>query len=289
VRLCDIIGRVGQHLSRSSADTFPVSLAWELIGWIRSLPLSLQVPITSERTRILDRNVHKLHLPYLTTVALLHMNPASQQTPQALPQVYQAAISSASCIARILKDLLARGEIRILGAIASWYTSVAIIALLPTLRSERLADHGRKEIRTLKATLVHMSHLWPTAAIFLRGFERLRAFEQLEGEALRTSADDNDGHGGQQRTRPAHYHSGPSTSDPLPDEDWIHGIDWHSYFPFVTEKTSGLLSELLGQENEFIMGDDFWDDCPAVTLQDLLDTADTTFPSLLQSDTAFSF
>ena len=290
VRLCDIIGRVGQHLSRSPGDAFPVSLAWELIGWIRNLAPSLNIPITSERTRTYDRDVHKLHLPYLTTVTLLHMNPSSQHSTQALPQVHTTAISSAACIARIFRDLLARGHIHFLGAIASWYAGVAIIALLPTQRIDRLAKHGREEIGTLKAALVYMSSLWPTATILLRGFERLRAFDKLDGEGLRPSAGLNaEGHSAQQRAQSDPVPPDASTCSPLPDENWIHGIDWHSYFPFVTEQTSGLLSEILTQEHETFLDSTFWDDDMAAALQDLFDTANPTFAGPLLSETAISF
>ncbi|KAK5709232.1 hypothetical protein LTR17_019957 [Elasticomyces elasticus] len=197
------------------------------------------------------------------------MSPASHHFAQALPQVYQAAISAASCVARIMKDFLVRGEARILGAIASWYVSVAIMALLPTLRVEALAAHGRKEVRSLKAALVHLSHLWPTAATFLRGFQRLAALESVAKDDPPSHVGDaNDAIDGNTMQAMQNL-PGPSTSDPLPDADRIHGTAWHNYFPFITSNTSGLISHLLAHEDELVMENASWDNDPAFTLQDL--------------------
>ena len=134
-----------------------------------------------------------------------------------------------------------------------------------------------------------MSSLWPTAAIFLRGFERLKAFERLEEAELRSTDYSNNEEQSARQWGPADSVShDASTSTPLPDENWMHGISWHSYFPFVTEKTSGLLSEILSQEHEILLESTFWDDDPTVTLQDLFETADNMFLDPLLSETALS-
>ena len=244
----------------------------------------------SERTTSFDRDVHKLHLPYLATVALLYMNPSSQHSPQILPQVYTTAISAASGITRIFRDLLARGYIRILGAIGTWYASVAIIALLQTQRIDRLAKHGREEIGTLKAALVHMSSLWPTAAIFLQGFERLKVFERLDREEMgSTDHSNNREQSAQQSDSTDPVDSYPSTFSSLPDENWMHGIYWSNYFPFVTERTSGLLFEIFSQEHEILLGDTFWNHDSTVTLQNLFGPSDNLFATPLLHDAALSF
>lgn len=280
VRLCDIIGRVGQHLSRASKDAaFPAGLALELIGWVQNLQPSLKLSIESRRTRTFDRDIHNLHLPYLATVALLHMNPSSPQSSGALPQVYTTAISAASCISRIFRDLLARGHIRFLGAIGSWYASVAIIALLPTQRIESLAKHGREEMATLKRALVHMSTLWPTASMFLRGFDRVHAFDDLDDGVVGShSRRSTEGTRGMQHAQGDHPSPCASTSSPLPDENWMHGIDWRSYFPFITEDTSDLLSGVLAGEGEIFLGSSFWDTHQSLAFQDFFETANAALP-----------
>ncbi len=273
VRLCDIIGRIGQHLSRSWENSFPAILAQELIHWVRDLPDYLKLPIASDRTTAFDRDVHKLHLPYLTTITILHMNRPSQHPQQPLPEVYTTAISSASCVARIFRDFLARGHLRFLGAIATWYCGVAIVALLHTQRIERLAKRGAEDIRILRATLNELATLWPTAAIFVRGFQRLNAFENL-GVVLQT---DN-------RASQEQDVSGQQTSPALSDLNWMHGIDWKSYFPFMTTQTSALASILLEEHQAEFLGDISWLDDPTVQLQNMFDLSDafpTTFMETL--------
>ena len=214
-----------------------------------------------------DRDVHKLHLPYLTTITILHMQQPSQHQQQLLPEVYTTAISSASCVARIFKDFLARGHLRFLGAIATWYCGVAIVALLHTQRIERLAKSGAEDIRILRATLNELASLWPSAAIFVRGFERLKAFESL---GVVHHADD-------QGARGADI-SGEACSPALSDLNWMHGIDWQSYFPFMTAETSTLARILLAEHHtEFLAGfsGEFpWLDDPTLQLQNMFDLAD---------------
>ena len=162
VRLSGIIGRIGQHLSRNLEPSFPARLAQELIDWVCNLPDQLKLPIGSNRTRSFDRDIHKLHLPYLTTITILHMHHRSQHPRQPLPEVYTTAISSASCVARIFKDILARGHIRFLGAIATWYVGVALVALLHTQQIGCLAKNGADDIGTLRTALNELASLWPT-------------------------------------------------------------------------------------------------------------------------------
>ncbi len=273
IRLCDIIGRVGQHLSRNSEHCIPATLAQELIEWVRGLPDQLKLPIGSDRTRSFDRDVHKLHLPYLTTITILHMHARSQHTQQPLPEVYTTAISSASCVARIFKDILARGHIRFLGAIATWFVGVALVALLHTQQIERLAKSGAEDIRILRTALNELATLWPTATIFVRGFDRLKAFENLNDAG--SQGQPNDSRNWQQLQALTGMDNATPTVA-LSDMNWMHGIDWHSYFPFMTAQTSPLLSEVLVLEHqaEDFLGDISWLDAPTVQLQNMFDPSD---------------
>ena len=278
VRLCDIIGRVGQHLSRNIENSFPAVLAQELIEWVHNLPEQLKLPIGSNRTRSFDRDIHKLHLPYLTTITILHMHHRSQHPQQPLPEVYTTAISSASCVARIFKDILARGHVRFLGAIATWYVGVALVALLHTQQIGCLAKNGAEDIGTLRTALNELASLWPTAAIFVRGFERMKAFDKLHEVVAQSQSSLNPN---AQEVRDASAIGDSTSTMALSDLNWMHGIDWRSYFPFMTAQTSGLLADMLNLEHqtENFLGDISWLDDPTVQLHNMFDPSDPFGPT----------
>lgn len=268
VRLCAIIGRVGRHLRCSKdqgQDVFPTPLAEELIAWVSSLPTHLHLPITASRSHnSFDRNVYKLHLPYLTTITILHLNFSAQHPAYSLPEAYTAAILAASRVAYIFKSLLARGQIRFLGAIATWYVGVAIVALLYTQRLERLAASGADDIRILRIALNELAIIWPSAAVFVSGFERLRAFERL-GEGPLAVVDDAEA--------PT---EGPATNDSaaastLLDLSLIQGINWEGYFPNIDIQTGGLTAILLAEHHAELLGDISWLEDPTVQLQNFFD------------------
>jgi len=264
VRLCSIIGRVGQHLSRDVEQaSFPKPLAEELIEWVRGLPGPLSLPITSDRIRHFDRDVFKLHLPYLTTITILHMKWSSRPSSQPLPEAYTTAVLASSCVARIFKEFLARGHIRFLGAIACWYVGVAIVALLHTQRIESLAQSGAADIRILRLALDEVAVLWPSATIFVKGFERLQAFEKLGADSANDFLN-------LQRPKAGE----DSVSSALSDFNWLHGIDCQSYFPTVTAQTSKLAGILLAEHQAELWGDTSWLSDPTVQLQNLFDPSD---------------
>lgn len=321
VRLCDIIGRISQHLSRPTEGgqpfSFPAALAEELIAWITNLPVHLQLPDMSDRSRRFDRDVLKLHLPYLTTVTILHLNWSSQHPSQPFPEAYTAAVLSASCVTRIFKDLLARGKIRFLGAIACWYVGTAIVALLHTQRIDTLAGPGANDISILRVALNELANLWPSTAIFVKGFDRLGAFEHLanthggtNGRQSRQESqqqDTNASHMAQRQqpevqgnASPGGVHLAPSDNPPLPHSSlqdvhlqWPHGIDWQSYFPHVTSRTCGLAEVLLAQQHQQPM--DIWgglsslswfgagDSTAPAQFQNLFDPTDTMLDPFLEN------
>ncbi|KIW12445.1 hypothetical protein PV08_09722 [Exophiala spinifera] len=309
VRLCDIIGRISQHLSRPTEGgqpfSFPTALAEELIAWINNLPARLQLPDMPDRSRRFDRDVLKLHLPYLTTVTILHLNWSSQHPSQAFPEAYTAAVLSASCVTRIFKDLLARGKIRFLGAIACWYVGTAIVALLHTQRIDTLVTPGANDIRILRVALNELAALWPSTAIFVKGFDRLRAFEHLEN----TSGGPNSGtlcqgsqlqgtgttasQPAQRQTQEAQGNASPSGIHLAPNDNpplhysssiqdvhlqWPHGIDWQSYFPHVTGRTCGLAEVLLAQPHQPPL--DIWAGLSSLSW---FGTGDSTSPAQFQN------
>ncbi|KAK5064635.1 hypothetical protein LTR84_000469 [Exophiala bonariae] len=278
VRLCAIIGRVGQHLSHSPEQAaFPAPLAEELVKWTQNLPSHLSLSTIFDREQTFDRDVLALHLPYLTTVTVLHLNWSTQHPSQPWPEAYTAAVLSASCVTHIFKTLLARGEIKFLGAISSWHVAVAIVALLYTQRIEGLAESGAEDIRVLKLTLGELARIWPTTEIFVKGFDRLKAFENLPS-----------GKHGQGATASAIDH--PTTSSPLSDVDWFHGIDWRSYFPNVTVHVSGIAAILLAEQpTGFVWEDMSWLADPAMHLQNLFDTSDATLDPFMENLSALNW
>ncbi|KAJ9605912.1 hypothetical protein H2200_009761 [Cladophialophora chaetospira] len=272
VRLCTTIGPISQHLSRPAASgAFPTPLAEELITWVGNLPQRLRVPDMSDRNRKFNRDVLKLHLPYLTTVTILHLNWSSRNPSQPWPEAYTAAVLSASFVTRIFKDLLARGEIRFLGAIACWYVGVAIVALLHAQRIDVLADGGAEDIVVLRLALNELAKLWPSTAIFVKGFDRLRAFDTLGPKATVATEQTR-------QPRLATDAVSPSISQ------WSHGIDWKRYFPEVTATTCRLAAILLAEHQQSI-----WDDIPwlndetTTQFQDLFDFSDLVSDPVLET------
>lgn len=254
VRLCGIIGRISLHLSRPVAQSsFPTDLAEELITWISNLPQHLRLSNLSDRKRKFDRDVLKLHLPYLATVTIIHLNWSSRNPSQPLPEAYTAAILSASCVTRIFKELLARGEIRYLGAIACWYTGVSIVALLYTQRMDSLAESGAEDIRVLRLALNELAKLWPSTAIFVKGFDRLKVFENL----------------GRRNTRQTPAEVAPTLST------WPEDTDYLRYFPHVTTETCRLAAILLADHQPGIWEDLSWLGDGSTQFQDLFNVSGT--------------
>lgn len=226
VRLCGIIGRIAKHLSRSSntAQPFPADLQQALTDWAQSLPPDLQLPIGSQRTESFDRDVHQLHLPYLTTIIILHLKRSAHDLPQALPP----AILAASCIARILRDILSRGDVRFLMAITCWYSGTAFVPLLQASRVDRFAQEAEEGLDVLTQTVAQLQTMWGTARIISQAFARLRKSVDAASKGARAD--------------------GVTQSVPLemPADD----LDWAALFPFVTHSTSRIAEGLLGDKEE---------------------------------------
>lgn len=219
IKLCSIIGKVTKHLQRSSDDSvmhsFPVHLANELIHWVQSHPANTSLHIEHERTTSFNRDVHQLHLPYLSVIIVLHLSHSSHAI---FPGVFIAAILAASCTARIFRDFMARGRIRYLAPISCWYCSIALLPLLHARQVDSLASSVDEDIHILVTALEDLNAMWPTARSFLQGFERLRKFYMSEAGNLSFAVLNNDD---------------------------SHGVDWAQFLPFVTSQTSRLAATLL--------------------------------------------
>ncbi|KAL7003900.1 hypothetical protein EMMF5_006561 [Cystobasidiomycetes sp. EMM_F5] len=216
-RLRGIIGRIAKQLSRSSGASV-LHLQLELVSWVQSLPPDLQLPIGNARTTSFDRDVFQLYLPYLTTIAVLNLKRSASDLPHALPP----AILAASCTARVLRDILARGDARFLMPITCWYTGTAFTALMQTLRIPQLVNEARAGMQVLTNTCVELQKMWGSAEVIRAGFERVRRdYDKL----------------------PTQTHSSEVDSNNLfPDPE---NFDWTSLFPFVTRATGNIAACLL--------------------------------------------
>ncbi|KAG2416996.1 hypothetical protein HFD88_008213 [Aspergillus terreus] len=249
VKLCDTIGNIAKHLQRTSNNMishFPVELAKELMNWAQSQPERLSLPVASDRTVTFNRDIHQLHLPYLAVVIVLHLS----QTPQPLPRAYPAAILAASCIARILKDCLMRGRVRYLMGISCWYCGMAMLALLHARQIKHLARYADEDIQVVLLALNELKLMWPTANIFLQGFERLNKNPSSDVGQEEDLFD-------------------------LEDISTLHGIDWANYFPFASPQTSGLANILLGNRQMELPIDQTGLELTAFDLTNLFDHFDS--------------
>ncbi|KAH6693883.1 fungal-specific transcription factor domain-containing protein [Plectosphaerella plurivora] len=240
VRLSAIIGRIAKTLSKvrlrgdisSELDLHRL----ELMNWVTSLPTHLQLPITAARTQNFDRDVHQLHLPYLTTIIVLYLKrsaASSHTVPEALPP----AILAASCIARVFRDILARGNTRFLMAISCWYTGTAFIPLLQARSVPHLAQDAEEGLDVLIRTAEQLQTMWASANVIRQGFDRLRAAADASRNGAAGSTD--------------HIAAAAAgVTDPAGEEEELGCIDWMALFPFVTAETTGIAGSLLKSKAE---------------------------------------
>ncbi|KAH7110928.1 fungal-specific transcription factor domain-containing protein [Dactylonectria macrodidyma] len=210
VRLCRIMGHLSDYVTRPrQASGFPPHLYDELGEWIQELPERLMLKMGTSRPAKFNRDVHLLFLPYLTTVMLLHFT----RSRDAAPRAGTAAVLAASCLARILQDLLVRGGVRYLPAISGWYISMAVLALLSARHVENLSAMVDEHIQILRIAMNELSAVYGGTGVAIACFERLfRA------------------------------NSGVTETDGLVSPN---GLAWTRYFPFVTPQTGGLVGILL--------------------------------------------
>lgn len=238
VRLCTIAGEAAKELALSSKSRtsrpFPTHLGRQLIEWSRSLPPHLQLPLSTSHTPNFNIDIHQLHLPYLAMIVVLHLN----RSPHSLPQANPPATAAATCIARILKDILIRSGMRFLMPITCWYSGMAFIALLHASRSEHLRDNANADLEILHLAVKELKKMWGTANLFDKGFERLLA----QRDASHTLA--GDGPAGNGTHQPVH-----SDSRGAEDQAMSAEIDWMEYFPFLTPQTSAVAERVLGEQS----------------------------------------
>ncbi|KAL2391328.1 hypothetical protein RJ035_000364 [Blastomyces gilchristii] len=256
VRLSHHVGKVAKYLlQRTETTQFPGYLARHLVDWVQSLPEALRLPIATNRTTPFNRDVHQLHLPYLTTITLLYLTKSSQP----LPKAYTTAVLSASCVARIFEDLLARGSISFLQGMAGWHIAVAILALLHARRIPTLTETADNHIALLKIALKEMAKMWPSANILDQELDRLRTSNKFLVSEERS---------------PTHAMDVRPTNSLSELADLATGtlINVMDFFPFATIQTSPLIEILLTQNSTMIFADLEWPRDISTQLHDLLDS-----------------
>ncbi|KAH9859946.1 hypothetical protein IAQ61_011729 [Plenodomus lingam] len=242
VRLCAIIGRIAKSLLTHNANSQALqnALRDELVEWVQSLPARLKLPIDTARTENFDRDVHQLHLFYLTTIIILHLKRSGGQLPQALPP----AIIAASCTARILRDILARGNSRFLMAITCWHVGTAFIALLQASRIPHLSKSANEDLDVLTITIKELQKMWASALVVAQGLKRLRNAQPAAnfGSHHAHSADKLNNLNGNFVQSPEISNLANGTNTHFDDE-----FDWMRFFPFVSKSTGGIADSLLSR------------------------------------------
>ncbi|CAK7233729.1 hypothetical protein SBRCBS47491_008710 [Sporothrix bragantina] len=254
IPLCELIGRIGDMLRRRSSeqfgDRFTVvqQLAQELIGWVQNLPPVLLPAFRNSRTHNFHRDVHGLHLTYLSSITLLHLS----KDALPLPKASVGAIVAASCTTRIFHDYLVRGSVSFLAGQSGWYIAIAILALRHACRLDGLRVHAEADIQILRAALSAMAETWHSARIFEKNFAKLLdtdptvplaaseapPLSQNETIVNQTSHTGQTGQAGQ---------AGQAEAG-MDEISAMMGIDWQDYFPYVTAETSPLVGVLFSQE-----------------------------------------
>ncbi|RFU28565.1 hypothetical protein B7463_g7787, partial [Scytalidium lignicola] len=233
IRLCTIVGRVGEHLRRSpQVATATHDLLDELKGWAHSLPPAIQLPFSSYPTPKFDRDIYQLHLPYLTCITLLYLKRSSKGVPTA----HVPAILAASSVARIFEDILIRGSLRFLQGMAGWYIAIALLALLYARRVKTLEEAADTHFQVLRVALKEMAHRFASAKMYDKGIDKL-----LEGEPPSGSTVENDPII-LDDIQPPQLSEHPSEALNL---DIRNREDPLQYFPWATQETSPLFKVLL--------------------------------------------
>lgn len=243
VRLCAIIGRIAKFLLQSSSTPHSGivqdELREELVAWVHSLPPRLRLPIDTARTTAFDRDVHQLHLFYLTTIIILHLKRSEGQLPQALPP----AIIAASCTARILRDILARGNSRFLMAITCWHVGTAFIALLQACRIPHLQQAANEDLDILAIAAGELQKMWASANVIVQGFHRLRK-AQSDSTTLHNGHIDRAQHNSNANPVLGFQPNGTVAIGPHLDS-FESDFDWMRFFPFVSKSTGGIAEQLV--------------------------------------------
>lgn len=232
VRLCSIVGRVGDHLRRNPNGTHTAhDLLNELRTWAQNLPEALRLPFSRPTSAEYEAELYQLHFPYLSCIALLHL----EKSTKPLPKAYTTALLAASCTARIFEEILVRGSLRFLQGMAGWHIAIALLSLLQVRQVGRLQQAADEHIRVLRVALRELAHRFDSAKMYDRSIENLLNAQQRHHaltdphvERLQVYPD------GSQGILPREMETC------LPEQQ-----DWSRYFPGLSSNVSPLVEILL--------------------------------------------
>lgn len=169
VQLSEILGRLSRKLSLQNCSVSSRGeFATELMDWVQSLPSHLLLPFDGPRGWNFSRDIHFLHLPYLTAIILLHLSTSMQPFPTASP----TAILAASCVARIAQDYLVHGCLHFLTGLTGWFFTIAILALHHGRQLSSLRKAADVEIDVLMLVLKEIAKSWHSAELFYTALEK---------------------------------------------------------------------------------------------------------------------
>ena len=232
--------------------------------------MTLRLPFATYPSKPFNQDVHQLHLPYLSSIALLHMKKSTKSAPTAqIP-----AILAASCVARIFEDLLERGSLRFLQGMAGWHIAIALLALLHARKVKVLKQEADSQISILRIAMKEMGRRWASANMFDKAIERLLSAQE------RPPLAEND-----LQTR--HALQGLPTPQStlellkIPELASAEGQDVSKYFPGATRDTSPLFAILLFSGDAMSFSDPGDTNDLSVMLYDLFDN---TFDSINYDD-----
>lgn len=234
VRLCRILGHMAKSSTGSGSAAFYPGVVNDFAEWVSSVPPEIRLHLESARSPLFDPDVYQLHLPYLTAVILLHLRRSTQDLPQALPP----AILAASCIAKIMRKILARGNARFMMAITCWYSGTAFIALLQGSRIPQFAKEAEDGIAVLFSMVEQLQKMWPTANVIRQGFDRLKRNSRRSAETCQAQPTQT-GNNIQQNV--------PSIGADASGNLQVVGeeVDWTTLLPFATEMPNEIAGCLL--------------------------------------------
>lgn len=251
VQLCAIIGRVAHLLSHTStSNELPSNVAEQLKEWVASLPAQTRISLATRYVSAFDKDAYQLHIPYLIAIIVLHLRRIRE--PGALPLALPPAIFAASCLARIFKGILAKGDTRFLMPITSWYCGVTYITLLAASKDAALKEAVQADMEIIVLMCDQLRKMWASANVIYLGFERLRAMAENDSRGQSLSS-------GRASVAPQNdEHTTQRTDEALSGSS---DFDWIDYFPFATNETSRTVELLLErrQKDAYSIDNITWD------------------------------
>lgn len=175
----------------------------------------------------------------------MHLKRSGGHLPQALPP----AIIAASCTARILRDILARGNTRFLMAITCWHVGTAFIALLQACRIRHLTKYANADLDILSHTVKQLQQMWASANVIAQGFDRLRkpGSNPISTNNLGPEPNLDGSFAPQLNASNFRHRTGSFANSGGFDDD---EFDWLRFFPFVSKSTNGIAESLISGKEQ---------------------------------------